>query len=267
MKRVFFAACLLSAIPVAGQQNRQDGYFSVGGGTNADGTTYYYASGSTNSDNWYFRNCPYPACKEQRFSGHWEGVGLGFNYFLSEDYGHGLYPESDEGFMELTHSKAGKSFEVNLNLVDIGIPLTSRRFGILTGIGFTFDNYSFARDITLSNTRPIQPVPLSNPRKSKLMVTYLTLPMLLEFHAPENLFISAGVTANFNIGSHTKVKDSDGTHKDHSSFSLNTVKYDMIFMIGSVNGLSFYFKYALTPLFKAERAPEIFPMSVGIKIL
>ena len=61
-----------------------------------------------------------------------------------------------------------------------------------------------------------EPVSLNpdNLSKTKLAITYLNVPLLLEFQVPVNhnegrLFVNAGIIGGVKIGSHTKVKYGD----------------------------------------------------------
>jgi len=205
----------------------------------------------------------------KHFNGHWAGFELGFNGLAEKDYS--LYENPDDDFMELDQPK---SMEVNLNFVEYNIVLDNC-IGLVTGMGFSMNNYRFDNDLTLSKGDDgiIHPLSLEGQKveKSKLTASYLTVPLLLEFQIPVNgrsnrLFISGGVIGGINLGSHTKVKYDDSKEKDRGSFNINPFKCAATVRAG-LKDLSLYASYGLTPLFKNNKGPELFPFSIGISLI
>lgn len=207
----------------------------------------------------------------KHFNGHWAGFELGVNSLANEDYS--LYAETaDIDFMELDQPK---SIEVNLNFLEYNIVLDDKRAGLVTGMGFSMNNYRLDNDLTLvrDDHGILMPVSLEGQKieKSKLTVSYLTVPLLLEFQIPVNgrsnrLFISGGVIGGLNLGSHTKVKFDDSKEKDRGSFNINPFKCSATLRAG-LKDISLYASYGLTPLFKDGKGPELFPFSIGISLI
>lgn len=207
--------------------------------------------------------------KHKNFNGHWAGFELGVNGFTNEDYR--LYAGNE--FMELDQPK---SLEVNINFMEYSIVLSESSAGLVTGMGFSMNNYRFDNDITLikDDTGVIQPETLPEerkPEKSKLTASYLTVPLLLEFQIPVNgrsnrLFISGGLIGGLNLGSHTKVKFDDSKEKDRGSFNLNPFRCSATVKAG-FNDISLFASYGLTPFFKNDKGPELFPFSIGISLI
>lgn len=207
---------------------------------------------------------------EKRFNGHWAGIQLGLNGFTNEDYGsaYGVSPD----FMDLSQVS---SWEVGINFFDFSIPFTPKKnFGLVSGLGVSWHNYRFDNSITIAKDQNgvIQPVEIeeNNYSKSKLMVTYLNLPLMLEYQfggvTNRRMFVSAGMIAGLNIGSRTKVKNDGSKVKNRGSFSIESLKYSGIFQIGW-NNLAFYTTYSFSELFKDGRGPELTPFSIGVSIL
>lgn len=204
-----------------------------------------------------------------RFDGHWEGIEFGFNGFDKEDYS--MYNSADKDFMSLNQ---GKSIEFNLNFYELNIGLAKNYVGLVSGMGFSFNNYRFDNNYTIAKgaTRT-EPVAL-NPNdlsKTKLAVSYLNVPVLLEFQIPVNhnegrLFINGGIVGGVKIGSHTKVKYGDKKDKDRSGFNLNSFNYAATARIG-YKDISLFAKYSLTPLFQTGKGPELTPFTIGISFL
>ena len=205
--------------------------------------------------------------KSGKFEGHWEGLELGFNGFDQADYS--AYAAKD--FMSLNQ---GKSTEIDLNFYELNIGLAKSYVGLVSGMGLSFNNYRFENPFTIekSLTRT-EAVPLvyDNLSKSKLAVSYLNIPVLLEFQIPVNnnegrLYINAGIIGGVKIGSHTKVKYGDTKDKDHSGFNLNAFKYEATARIG-YKDIGLFAKYSLTPLFQDDKGPVLTPFTIGISFL
>ncbi len=213
---------------------------------------------------------------EKLFNGHWAGFEIGVNSFYNESYNmyYGIdyvLPYSGDGFMELEYPK---SLEVNLNFMEYNIALKKNRIGIVTGMGWSIKNYKFNEALTINKVDGmILPVYLEedNLKKSKLTVSYLTVPLLLECQIPVNdganqLFLSGGIIGGINLGSHTKIKYDDSKSKDHGSFNINPFQYSLTARVG-LKDISLYGTYSLNPLFKDDKGPELFPFSIGLSLI
>lgn len=202
--------------------------------------------------------------KSKKFDGHWEGIGLGFNGFDKADYG--MYGGND--FMALNQ---GKSAEFSLNFYELNIGLAGSYVGLVSGMGLSFNNYRFENPYTIVKNQQItEPVLLTydNLSKTKLALSYLNVPLLLEFQIPVNqnegrLFVNAGLIGGVKIGSHTKVKYGNNKDKDRSGFNLNSFKYEAMARVG-YKDVSLFAKYSLTPLFQDGKGPELTPFTIGI---
>lgn len=202
--------------------------------------------------------------KSGRFNGHWEGIELGFNGFDKPDYS--MYNVDD--FMSLNQ---GKSMEFNLNFYELNIGLSKSYVGLVSGMGLSFNSYRFDDPYTIEKgTDRIEPVLLEydDLSKTKLAISYLNVPLLLEFQIPVNqnegrLFINTGLIGGVKIGSHTKVKHGDTKDKDRSGFNINSFKYAATARVG-YKDVSLFATYSLTPLFESGKGPELTPFTIGI---
>lgn len=205
--------------------------------------------------------------KSNRFNGHWEGVEFGFNGFDKPDYS--AYNGTE--FMALNQ---GKSAEFNINFYELNIGLSKSHVGLVSGMGLSFNSYRFDNPFTLvKGTTRTEPKPLDpeNLSKTKLAVSYINVPLLLEFQIPVNhnegrLFINAGLVGGVKIGSHTKVKYGDTKDKVRSGFNMNSFKYAATARVG-YKDVSLFATYSLTPLFQTGKGPELTPFSIGISFL
>ena len=166
-----------------------------------------------------------------------------------------------------------KSVNVDINFFEQNINLIKRHLGLVTGLGLTFNNYRFDNNVVLvpdsSKIFGYYDNSKESYKKSKLLVTYLTLPLLLEYQTNNNSNINsfhftAGVIGGVRIGSHTKnMYDGDKKTKNRDDFYLNPFKVDATARIGW-GVLNLYGNYSLTTLFKNDKGPELYPYSIGI---
>lgn len=197
--------------------------------------------------------------RERNFVGHWAGFEIGMASFKENLDGNG------DGFMELSYPK---SSAVNLNLIQGNFKLIGSKFGLVSGLGFSWYNFRFKDDITLidtkdedgrnittqANIKEVYPNENSSVKKSKLTTCYLTLPLLLELQGnKKDMYISAGLIAGLRLGTHTKVKFNNGDkEKDFGDFNTLPYKLDATVRMG-FNALSIWASYSLTPLFEKDR--------------
>jgi hypothetical protein len=145
---------------------------------------------------------------------------------------------------------------------------------LVSGIGLSYNNYRFENPYTIQKVgNRTEPVLLTydNLSKTKLAVSYLNVPLLLEFQIPVNqnegrLFINAGVVGSVKIGSHTKVKYGDVKDKDRSGFNINSFNYASTVRIG-YKDVSLFAKYSLSSFFESGKGPDLSPFTLGISFL
>jgi len=238
-------------------------------------------------------NARYSKIYRNRFNGHWGGIDIGINGYLTPEHNMD-YPEDYE-FLDL---RLGKSVRFDLNLFEQNVSLSkNNKWGLITGLGFEFRNYRFDRKVSLSSTEEeikgyyIDGVGVS---KSKLAVTYLNIPLIFEFQTNaygenDSFHIGAGVIMGLRLRSHTKIKFSeknvdydlidpvtdevydtrtvtDIKAKNHDAFHLNPIKMDATVRIGW-GWINLYATYSFSTLFKSGEGPELYPFSVGISLL
>jgi len=199
-----------------------------------------------------------------KFDGHWEGLELGFNSFAKTDYSN--YNNAE--FMSLNQ---GKSLELDFNFYELNIGLSKSYVGLVSGMGLSFNDYRFDNPYTLEKGTTMvvaRPLNYDNLSKTKLSVSYLKVPLLLEFQIPVNnnegrLYINGGIIGGVKIGSHTKVKHGDTKDKDRSSLYINSFKYEATARIG-YKGMALFANYSLNTLFQSGKGPKLTPFTVGI---
>lgn len=206
-----------------------------------------------------------------RMKGHWAGFAFGLNNFVDKNFS--MSRTDENRFMDLN---TGKSWNYNLNLFEQSFGLYSDKIGLVTGLGFSFNNYHFDGNNSITKDSVENTVSLDygargiHLEKTKLATTYLNLPILLEFQFPgppkKRLYFSVGIVGGLKVGSHTKViYKLDGKQKDkiRDDFNLSPLRYAYTARVGYRN-LQVYGNYYATPLFEKNRGPKLFPIDVGL---
>lgn len=210
--------------------------------------------------------------KEEEFDGHWGGFELGFNGYMNVDNKMAL-PEK-YSFLEL---KEEKSILVNINLLEQNFNLIRNHVGLVTGLGLQYNNYRFANNIVLENdSNEIFGFEDKNPDrnyvKSKLVVNYLQVPLILEFttHGKHEFHIGAGAQFGWKIGEHSKIVYEEGTDKekvkDRGDFYLRPYKLELTGRIGW-GFVNLFATYSLTEMFEDNKGPEMYPFTAGITLI
>jgi hypothetical protein len=205
--------------------------------------------------------------RRNRFRGHWTGIELGFNNYVTSDKS--LVLPADIDYMTL---RSSKSVNFNINFTQLSIGLT-RHIGFVTGLGLNWNNYKFDGNNNIQKG-PNGIIEILDPaaqlEKSKLATIYLNLPILLEIQIPVNskhLNIAAGPIGGVKIGSHTKMVYQDGpTIKSNGDFSLNMLRYGTTARVGYGN-FQLYGTYYTTPLFENGKGPageNLYPFEIGM---
>jgi hypothetical protein len=217
--------------------------------------------------------------KTQKWSGkfnpHWAGLEVGMNNFLNSDYS--IYSGTQyEQYGEVFELNPGKSLTWNLNFMEFAFKNEKKTFGLVTGMGLSFNDYAFDLPVTIAKEEgfgKVVPVNISEQnssvKKSKLHVNYLTAPLMLEIKTPlrmgsSNLYLAGGAIGSLYLGSHTKYKYQDGNKfKAESNYHINQWKYDLTGRIG-FGDFCVFANYSMTPLFKEGKGPKIHPLLIGI---
>ncbi len=243
-------------------------------------------------------NVQWERVDEPRFNGHWGGVELGINGYVTPDFNTGWGKEND--YLNLIYEK---SIAVNLNLWEQNIPFNKQRtVGMLTGLGMSWNNYFFSNKTKLVNgTSGIEGYYIEgvSVRKTKLTNMYITVPVLFEFqtgiaNTQHRFHFTIGGVAGVRVTSHTKVyfneadkeyrltdpatgipgfevyrtpdRNSRNIVKNYSSFYQSPFKFDARVGIG-YGWLNVFATYGINRFFQKDRGPELNPWTVGITIV
>jgi len=243
-------------------------------------------------------NVKWERYKSRRFNGHWGGVEIGINGYVNSHYNDDFGKAYD--YLDLRYEK---SINVNLNIFEQNFSLNkAKSLGIVTGLGFSFNNYSFSTPTYLSPDSIVLRgyyMRNVNVKTSKLTAMYLTIPLFLEIQTLRSkhrgrFHVAIGMLLNARISSHTKIYFNEANQqyylqdpatslklsnyyttpnrtdrnivKSFNSFSLNPFRFDASVRIG-YGFINLYATYALNPMFQKNRGPELNQWSVGITLV
>lgn len=236
--------------------------------------------------------------KKPKFNGHWGGVELGVNGFVTPDLNTNWAPEYD--YLNLRYEK---SIAVNLNLYEQNISLNkSKNIGLITGLGLSWNNYTFSGSTFLTpDSADLKGYYMEgvSVRKSKLTAMYLTVPLIFEIQTKQSkrskrFHLSAGVLASLRLSTHTKIyfneadkiyslkdpktnllldqefrtpnSNSRNIVKNFNSFYLQPFKFDATVRAG-YGIINLFATYSLNTLFQNDRGPELYAWTAGITIV
>ena len=209
------------------------------------------------------------------FDIHWAGFEIGMNNFLNQS--NNLNLPGEYSYLEL---HTGKSWNVNLNLIEFDFNLIGENFGLGTGLGLEFNDYRFENKLPVKKGDNQLIVDSSyagsamDISKAKLTMTHLTIPLLFEFQIPggddDGFFITVGIIGGLRLGAHTKVVliEDDGDkdkQKNRDDFYLSSFRYGYTARIG-YEAVKLFVNYYETPLFKKDKGPQVHPFTLGFML-
>lgn len=197
-------------------------------------------------------------------------VDLGMNGYMTPDYKTAL-PQSQQ-LMELNYAK---SRTVGLNLTFRGAEIVKDRLYVTSGIGVAWNRYAFKNNVNVSVANDSTAFTLDTLvkyDKYRLRATYLQVPLIIGTrigNLDRPLSVQVGVIASYKIGSSVKRKytlnNTNYRSKVKDDFNINPFKFDAVAKL-AIGDVGLYARYALTPLFEDNKAPELYPFSVGLTI-
>lgn len=231
----------------------------------------HYVNGQSYERRKYIRAVciPVPTWNKD-FSPHWAGFGMGFANFAD-----GKLNINDIDGVSL---RSGKSLEYNLNFLETCVPISRYGFAFVTGAGIRWSRYridtnSYFQEV--DGITSLQPAPEGIfLTKSKLNITSLTIPLLLEWqkkkHKKTKFFISAGIVGVIKTCSSSKIVyfnefGKKEKQKMDAGMNIRPVTMDILLQAG-FRGIGIYAKYSPVGLFESGRGPLVHPVSLGLHL-
>jgi len=148
------------------------------------------------------------------------------------------------------------------------------------GVGVSSENL-YLKDVHIPNVKldsiAFTALPSGvNVKRSKLNVTYVDIPIELRYVTNNKMRFTLGMKFGFAVDSKTKIKgdafDEDGTlgwgtkekHKDVNQ--LESTRFGIQARIG-YKWVHVYGYYSLNKVFKADKGPQMYPISVGVTFM
>jgi hypothetical protein len=215
-------------------------------------------------------NIPIPAWNKE-FEPHWAGFGIGFANVADNE----LHMNDVDGVT----LRSSSSLEYNLNLPEKSFPFSARsNWAVVIGVGLRWVRYRVDDNkyfMEVDGITSLHPAPDGvNFSSSKLNITYLTIPLLLEWQARrkgnDNFFLSAGIVGGIKTASSSRVayKDPAGKkNKEKMDGDMNLRPLTMDFLIqAGYDLIGVYAKYSPVGLFEGGKGPKLHPVSIGLQL-
>lgn len=157
-----------------------------------------------------------------------------------------------------------------------------KRFGrnVAVSWGLEYNWYNFMFDRRLRLIDGIDGIEFDetnlNVKKSKLVVMYLSLPVMFKFKLAQNIQFGVGGQIGYRMGSYSKFEyeDTNGeeiTNRYWENYHLNDFRYGLRAELGFSrnsrwSGTKIFFNYDMNPLFKGTQSPELQAFSFGLRL-
>ena len=168
------------------------------------------------------------------------------------------------------------SYELGFSFGNFVIPMSkNHRFLFFSGTGLRFHRYNADNNTAFRIVdNYVQQVPAAENvffKTSKLTAWYITVPAMVEYQKKMGdhfLYLQFGVEGGLRFFSASKVKYEDDKKKRKekigNKMNMNPISLDAKAVLG-YGEIGIYARYGLVPLFRADRGPFVFPVSVGIQ--
>ncbi len=248
-------------------------------------------------------NVKYCRNKKLKFNGHWGGVELGINGYVTPQFNTSWGKEND--YLRLRYEK---SIAVNLNIYEQNIALNkAKNIGLVTGIGMAWNNWRFSSTTYLTpDSSAIKGYYMVNTdgtnlsvRKTKLTAMYITVPLMFEVQTKnpnrfKRFHFAIGALMSARVSTHTKIYFNEankvyqmkdpGTDeiypleyrtpnttdrniiKSFNSFHLQPFRFDGMVRIG-FGIINLWGHFGLNQFFKKDRGPELYTWAAGITLV
>ncbi len=197
----------------------------------------------------------------------WSGIDLGF-------VGVNLDASQSSEWFDIREQN---SSALSVNFVEKKIKLLKHYVGITTGLGATYQDYSFSDSLNIINLNDTIMGVSSNGikySKNKLKTGYLKIPLLLEINtsrnSKNNVHIAAGLIGGWNFRSTLKQQfdvDGDKTRlKTKGDYNINPWSLEATVRAG-YGDFNVFATASLIDLFEDGKGPEVQPFTIGVTLV
>lgn len=204
---------------------------------------------------------------------NWAGIDLFQNGYLTPDNNITLATNHDY----LSPDYGIKNMGWSLNLFEKDFRMAKGKLQFVTGLGFSFNSFALKNKTVLNPDSSFTSYSYNTAAsysKNKLRESFVTVPLLFELNTSRkdnrNFHIAFGVIGGVKLGSSQKQQYSIGGHTIHEikrdDYNLFPFKLDATVRVG-YGDFTMFATYSLTPLFEYGKGPELYPFTVGIRIV
>ncbi|PXV62245.1 hypothetical protein CLV62_12168 [Dysgonomonas alginatilytica] len=197
--------------------------------------------------------------KKKKLQPHWTGIGMGFMNYNDKDIPNGRLQVS-------------RSHNFTVNLIDYHKQIKNSNWLFVSGIGFEWSRYHFQDNAALTRIDGVtrfEPAPEGiNYNSSKLLVYYITFPLLLEYQT-SGIHMSGGVVAFFKYYSKSQVNyyTERGRQVINMGRDLNIRPVDIKLRLQvGINDVHVYGYYSPMSMFNKDRGPDLRTYTIGVMI-
>lgn len=184
---------------------------------------------------------------------------VGFNTLSKPDYSR--FDADQAGFLDLD---TWRSWHVGISLIDVQVALNERRTVFFNaGMLFVMDTYFFSNNLILDNVDgKIVPRPLEGGQRNGQMNTIAaSIPVRLDFAVWKKLVISGYASLDFIDASSRYRNRATQIHLP----GVRPVTMSLGAMV-TYDGLGFYVRYGVVPMFRSSADLVTRPLSFGVTI-
>jgi hypothetical protein len=190
-------------------------------------------------------------------------------------FGVGFAGFADRGDLEDIPFRTGRSPEISLMMYQKALSLSrNNQWSIVSGLGIRWARYHLKGNHYFKEIDDYTDLLTAsddlNFKKSKLGITTLNLPLLLEWRTRKSgIVMSAGGVCSFKTASSSRIEytDKNGAkrkEKVDSGMTLRPVTFDLLFQAGTPDIGLFFLRYSPVSLFERNKGPELYPLTVGV---
>jgi len=180
---------------------------------------------------------------------------------------------ADKGDRDDIPFRTGSSPEISFTVYRKALSLSrNNQWGIVTGLGIRWVRYHLKGNHYFEEENDYTHLFTASEdwkfKKSKLGITTLNIPLLLEWKTRKNgLYLSAGGVCSFKTASSSRIfyVDERGRkqkEKVDAGMTLRPVTFDVLVQ-GGIQNFGVFSRYSPVSLFEKNKGPELYPFTIG----
>lgn len=206
--------------------------------------------------------------RSKKFESHWGGFLIGYNTIMNADNSFDL--STTAPFMQ--HSQS-KSYEMQLNFMDVEFPIIRQHLGLATGLGFQWNHIELSSPNILAETDGIigGTATTIDFNQHTLNTLYFNIPLILELQFADKrgkkFYINGGGYAGVKMESYISQSYSqNNVHYQtmaYSDYQIAPFHYGLVGRIG-YRFINLYAMYSKSTFFNTNKGPELYKASAGL---